>query len=264
MKIASILMVHGDTECVRDTIEAIQSYVTNDILMVVDGASWKDWGKEVDLPVHKICGLYHNHPQAPYRNITLALSSVIKLFPDADWYSYTEYDTLFCSSNFKEDLRKAEVEKVWCMGNDCRSGELEMPLIESMLKTEIPVTKYLLGCCIFYYRDFLLKLKHIDFFDKFLFLTNDFANGFFPGYLEQGGCDFAEHLYPTLAYQLGGKVRGQAFYDEEGWHGNYERYPIRWIPELDPETEIFPDAYIIHPLKTYDNPIRAYHREKRK
>jgi len=262
MKIASTLMTHGDTPCVNDTIEAMQRYLTNDILMLVDGAYWEDWGKDADVPVYKMSGFHHNFFRGCYRNITLGLMKVVDLFPDADWYCHTEYDTLFVSDAFKEDLEKAEADGVWCMGNDCRTGYFELPFLEYIVGGKISVTKYMLGCCIFYHRDFLHKLKNIDLFNRLLYLTNDFSRGYFPDYDEQGGWELAEHLYPTLANLFGGRVRGQAYYSTEGWHGNYERYALRWQPELTMD-DVFPGASILHPVKVYDCPIRAHFREKR-
>jgi len=262
MRIAVTLMAHGDTECVRDTVESIRRFATDKILLLVDGAAWEGWGKDVDLPVYKMSGFYHNFPKSPYRNITLGLMNTVKVFPDVDWYCYTEYDTLFASSAFKEDLERADKDGVWCMGNDARTGNIQLPIIENMLKTKINGSKYLLGCCIFHHRDYLHKLQELDFFNRFLYLTNDFTRGYFPGYEEQGGYDLAEHLYPTLANHFGGKVRGQAYF-EDAWHGNYKRYPLRWKPDIDPTTENFPEASIIHPLKQYDHPIRQEQRKKR-
>jgi hypothetical protein len=55
-----------------------------------------------------------------------------------------------------------------------------------------------------------------------------------------------------------------ASYDETGqWHGHYRYFPIRWRPSIDPLTEDYEEASIVHPLKEYDHPIRIKHRKMR-
>lgn len=258
MKIAVILNAHGDTPLVLDTIDAIKTWVTDDILVVIDGAARK-WSENVDLPVVKLNGFRHNCPKSPYRNVTLGMMETVKKWPDADWYCYMEYDVLFTSSEFKRDLEFGNKD-LWCIGNDSRHGSYKFPLLETITKMKFNCSKYLLGCCVFHRGKFLRKLQDMNFFERLLYYTNDFDKGFFPGY---DGYDFAEHLYPTLAHHLGGKVGHFASWGgAEGWSGNYLRYPMRWKPELSLK-ENFKDATIMHPLKSVDHPIREHHRINR-
>jgi hypothetical protein len=260
MKIAVLLSAHQDTEIVLDTIESIKKYVSDDILLICDGARWSSWGEKAPLPVYKMSGFFHNYSRAPYRNITFGLYHVLKLFKEIDWVCYTEYDTVFASDAFKEDLEEAAKEGVWCLGNDVRSGDFKFPLLENMIKSKISGSRYLLGCCVFYHIDFLRKLEELNFFEKFLYLTNDFTKGFFPGYEEQWGYDLAEHLYPTLAHHYGGGVRGMACWSGNRWTGS-ERFKMRWKPEIEEDCL---SASIFHPLKAYDNSIRLRLREQRR
>jgi hypothetical protein len=73
--------------------------------------------------------------------------------------AYNEYDVLFASDAFKEDLEKAAVDGVWCFGNDMRNDEYDLSLVErvSGLGTE-GNPRYLLGCCVFYSREFMNRL----------------------------------------------------------------------------------------------------------
>ncbi len=105
------------------------------------------------------------------------------------------------------------------------------------------------------------KLQEINFFEKFLTLTSGFGNGFFPFY---SGYDLSEHMYPTLCRHFGGNIGVFASYDKNEWHGRGDIFPMRWRPEIDFETENFPEASIFHPLKDLNHPIRVHHREKRK
>jgi hypothetical protein len=264
MKIATVLNIHNNSKMVHDTIDSIQTYVTDDILAIVDGAHWNKV-ESVAFPCYKLEGFRHNCPKSPYRNVTLGLKEAANLWPDADWYCYTEYDCLFASNKFKNTLKLAENMGIWCLGNDHVVGDFKFPLLDLMLETKIEKSHYLLGCCVFHRGDFIRKLVEMDFFNRFLYLTNSFSQGFFPGYEEQGGYDIGEHLYPTLAAHYGGQVGHFARYSlaTSQWYDNYKSYPLRWKPELDAETEHFPEAYILHPLKTYDHPIREYHRKKR-
>lgn len=265
MKIAVILNAHGNTELVADTVDSIRMWVTDRILLLVDGASWNTWGRDAQLPVHKVQGLWHNCPRSPYRNITLALYNALMAWDDIDWFCYTEYDVLFGSEAFKDHLAEASKSKIYCLGNDYRTDNMKFPFLEHIVKSELHLSHYLLGCCVFHKAEYLHKLNDIGFFQDLLHRTNGFSDGYFPQYEEQGGYDFGEHLYPTLAVHLGGEIRQFAKWSREleQWSGDYEKFPMRWQPEIDPQTENFWGASIIHPLKTLDHPIRVGHRSRR-
>lgn len=259
MEIATLLNVHSHPDAILDTIDSIQTFVGDKILVLIDGAKWKEF-EAVPLPVPKLEGFYHNKPKSPYRNVALGLSTLVDTY-DADWYLYCEYDVLFTSPRFRSNLKMAEEKGVWMLGNDGHVDDVNMPLIQALIGEPLKGAYYLLGCCQFFHRDYMDKLRSINFFDRLLNMTCSFTDGFFPYY---NGYDLSEHMYPTLCRHFGGNVGVFASYDENGkWHGAYEYFPCRWRPELDFETENFPDASIMHPLKTYDHPIRAHHRERR-
>ncbi len=260
MKLAVVLNIHDKLDVVRDTIDSIKTFATEDVITIIDGAFWPKL-KDEPLQAGKVEGFYHNVHKAPYRNVALGLQTVSETFPDANWYCYTEYDALFTSERFKNNLRIAEEKNVWMMGNDGHVANEDLPLIQAMFKQKFKSSYYLLGSCLFFHNKFIQELKNIDFFNRFLNLTNSFKDGFFPYYK---GYDLSEHLYPTICRHLGGNIGVFAHYDYDGtWHGAYQYFPIRWRPEIDPNLENFPDPSIIHPLKTYSHPIRVLHREKR-
>lgn len=265
MKIIVLLNAHGNTPVVADSVEALHKWVSKDILMLVDGGAWKKWGRDVELPVHKMQGLVHNYPKAPYRNLTYGLKGVTEQWPDFDWLCYTEYDVLFANDHFKEDLEAAEQRGVWLLGNDHRVADMKFPYLERMLREPIKESNYLLGCCWFLHRKFIERLQSINFFDNFLCMTNGFEKGWFPGYEEQGGYDFGEHLYPTLAAHFGGKVEQFANYNQqlEQWGGgNFKKYPMRWKPDLT-MSDAFREASILHPVKQ-NSEIRLLYSRRRK
>jgi hypothetical protein len=264
MKIATILNAHGETDLVLDTLDSIRYYVGSNVLVVVDGAFWNSWGRSIQLPAYKIEGFQHAYVKAPYRNLTLGLNTLVRQFGNQmDWYCYCEYDVLFTSDKFKEELKKAQQENVWCIGNDHRVGNMKFPFLEKIIKSPLGPSHYLLGCCVFYSGEFIRKLIEVDFFNNFLFCTNEFSEGFFPGYEEQGGYDFGEHLYPTLASHYGGEVGQFAKWNQifEQWQGDFKHYPMRWKPELQ-LTENFHEASIMHPVKK-NSELRWFHQVKR-
>lgn len=261
MEIAAVLNVHSNPDCVLDTIDSIKTFVTDKILVVVDGAKCDEF-QQVAMPVHRVAGFSHNQPKSPYRNVALALKTGAEIWPDVQWYVYCEYDVLFASFRYRENLKIAEEKNVWMLGNDGHVDDVAMPLVQGIIDDELSNSYYLLGCCQFFHRNFIKKLVEIDFFDRFLNMTSGFAPGHFPFY---SGYDLSEHMYPSLCRHFGGNIGVFASYDEQGeWHGAFRYFPCRWRPELNPDTENFAEASILHPLKNVNHPIRAHHREKRK
>jgi hypothetical protein len=277
MKIATLLNVHGDARIVNDALDAVHTYMTKDVLVLTDGAAhWTEkplkGGAGIlvrsdpyeGLQACRIEGLYHNQSKSPYRNMTLGLKTLVENWW-ADWYCYMEYDCLVVSEDFKEDLENAISRGVWVLGNDHRQCNYQIPFVEMALGEPIGECHVILGCCVFFHSKFMHKLASIDFFNKFLLFTNDFRETV-PGLDKQGAYDLGEVIYPTLAAHLGGRVEEFAhFVDNIGWVGNANRYPMRFRPEIqlgiDPE---YPDASIIHPIKSWDHPLRNYYRERRK
>lgn len=260
--IVTILNVHDNLECSLDTLDSIMTYVGENVIILVDGLSWNKWSS-VATPACKLKGFPHGLPKSPYRNVALGMNEAFDLWGDkATWFLYTEYDALFSSERFKHNLKMAEEKKVWMLGSNGRVDKESLPLIQSMVGGPFKSSYYLLGCCQFFHIDFMKKLAEINFFERFLNLTNNFKDGFFPLYT---GYDLSEHLYPTLCRFFGGNIGVFSHYDEFGkWHGFHEYFPIRWKPQLNKDLEgSFANASILHPLKEYMHPIRVEHREKR-
>jgi len=262
MKITAILNTHDVPETTLDTIDSVRRYMTEDILVVVDGHAWQTYAG-INLPTYKLKGFNHNWYKSPYRNIILGLYTAASNWPNADWFCYMEYDCLVGSSLFKKDLEAAAKEGIWCVGNVYRGGQtVDLRLLEKIVGGKFEEAVYLLGACVFYHKDFIKLLLEKEFLQRFLFYTNPFQRGFFPYY---DAWDLTEHALPTIVRHFGGKVKQFATYNQMTgvWGGNYRRYPIRLRPELTYEEQHFLQASIMHPLKTADHPIRKYHRAKR-
>lgn len=262
MKIACVLNSHGNTDITADTIDALRTYVTKDILMIVDGATWNSWGKNVDLPVLKLEGLYHKYHKGCYKNMVYGIQAAAELWNnEVDYLLYVEADVLFTSDKFKEDLIKFKEQAIWCIGNAGRVETTPIPFLDNILGFNCQAYCYLLGCCLFLDSFFIKKLQAINFFNRFLSMTNSLDKDFFPTFK---GYDIGEFLFPTLAVHLGGKFHHFASYNAPlgHWVGDFKKYPMRWQPEIRME-EIYPETCIIHPSKTASE-LRWLQARKRK
>lgn len=263
MKIAVVLGAHENSPVYKDTLESIRHYLTNEILVVVDGINWKQFADENS--VLKLEGFLHGKPSAPYRNVALGLMKAWDTWGEsADWYCYIEYDCLVGSSEIKNHLRLAAEQGFWMLGNDHRNPGGSIPFLESFLKEKAEL-HYFLGCCVFFHTKYLRALAQDDFFNKFLNFTNfrteaitvvdDLSR-------PQMVYDLSEFMYPTLAVKYGGKVAELACWKDPSWVGNYEQYPMRFRPEITTEDH-YMAACVMHPVKDIENPVRIFHRKLR-
>jgi hypothetical protein len=266
MKITTILSTHGIPEITADTLDSIRCYMTDEVMLLIDGFGY-DKFDNVALPAYKLKGFNHGFWKSPYRNIVLGLYAASQQFKDSDWYCYMEYDCLVGSSIFKKDLEEAEKEGIWLLGNDLRFNQekekgVDLRMLEKIVGGQVEEIIYFLGACLFYHKDFIKVALEKEFFQRFLYYTNDFRKDFFPFYT---AWDLTEHALPTVVKHFGGKVKQLACYNKNvgKWTGNYRRYPIRFRPELPYEEEYFLQSSIMHPIKELDHPIRKYHRAKR-
>lgn len=155
MNLALLLNAHENNPLLKDTLDSICVHATKDVLVIVDGVAWSQF-EGFDYPVNLMCGFKHGCPKSPYRNVALGLKMLADRWPNADWYCYTEYDVLFTSNRFMNNLKKADEMGVWMLGNDGHIDNKEMPLIEAMLG-KFKSYYYMLGACQFYSREFMQK-----------------------------------------------------------------------------------------------------------
>lgn len=263
MNIATLINTHK-TDLLQDTFESVKTYVSDDILVLVDGYDWESWGKNLPLEMNARSGFVHHFYKSPYRNYTLGLQQLHETYPDSDWYCYCESDVLFASDSFKYHLKNNS--DTWMFGNDLRFHKnIRFPYLNKILNQDIKETSYFLGCCLFFNKLFIQKLVEIDFFNKFLNETKDFENGFFPDCDSQEVYDIGENVYPTLANHYGGKLQQFAVWNQtfNHWSGhNFKEFPMRWKPEITWDDN-FNEACILHPVKHNSN-LRWFHKAKRK
>jgi hypothetical protein len=260
MKITAILSTHGLPEITMDTLDSIRHYMTDEVLLLVDGVGW-DKFENLEVPAYKLKGFNHGWYKSPYRNIVLGLYAASQF--KSDWYCYIEYDCLVGSSAFKKDLEEAEKAGDWLVGCDLRRNQtVDLSFLELIVGEKFEEKIYFLGACLFYHRKFIEKAIEKRFFEKFLQYTNDFRRDFFPNF---GEWDLTEFALPTVVKHYGGGVKELSAYNQKlaVWGGNYRRYPIRFRPELPYEKDYFLQASIMHPIKDVGHPIRKYHKTKR-
>lgn len=277
MKIVAVLNAHENSPVFKDTLESIRHYLTEDVLVVVDGKNWNQFKSDDSIPAFKLEGFHHGEKYPmyadKYRNTCLGMMKAWEMWGySANWYFYLEYDALVGPGPIREHLNESEALGFWLLGSDYRQNKGFIPFLEDFQKHKLSL-HYLIGCCLFFSRDFMKALHEDNFFDRFLNFTNfrcgpiNIVDGFgksHPVY------DFGEFLYPTLAVHYGGAIKEISCWkagdeDDDGsgvWYGDCEHYPIRFRPDL---TEApFPQACVMHPMKDFHNPVRSYHRESRK
>lgn len=258
---AVVLNAHENSPVFRDTLDSVRHYWTDEVLVVADAKNWGQF-RDFDLGVRKLEGFYHGKPSSPYRNVCLGLMKAWDSWGlSKKWYCYMEYDCLVASAEVAEDL--ARYEGRWIVGNDHRTESGRIEFLERFQRSRLDF-HYLLGCCVFLSREFMQALAADNFFERFLSFTN-FHQGEAAIRSPQGKqemvYDVSEFLYPTLCVHYGGKVGELACWHGSGWRGDGVRYPMRFRPDL--EGEDFDAACVLHPLKSFDSPVRTHHRSKR-
>ena len=254
MRLATLINSPDDGDLVRDTLDSVLHHWTKHVLVTVDGACPHD----PRLPVPHLKGFYCKSNRAPFRNVALGLECLLGLY-EADWYCYMDYDCLVASDRVMGMLRSASGADLHMLGNDGKLEHRYVPFVEEFVGHQPQQAYYLLGCCLFFSKKYMTRLKECDFFQRFLIRTNGLDAGSLPGYR---GHDISEHLYPTLARAWGMRIGVLASWQGGVWHGSSAYYPMRFRPVLD-AGEIGEDVCVMHPVKEVNSPIREKYREKR-
>lgn len=262
MKIAVFMVACHEAEVLLDTIESIRTFITEDIVVVIDEIAWPRYAK-LKVPFKLEKGFFHNTNKAPYKNMCLSLMKAKEYYPDADWYWYLEPDVLIVNENYKSEIER--FNHCWLIGCDHRhDNKCNLSLLSEV--TGIPalnIDHTVLGCCQILKNEFVQKLSKLDFFNKFLEVTKEFQGGYFPGYTYYA---FEETLFATLAVWMGKHVASLSSYEPlssvQRGRGDYKKYVIRFGVDLSPR-DIYPCTSIIHPIKRFNDPIRNYFRDAR-
>lgn len=249
MQIATLINTHADPELTQDTADSVATWMTDKIMVLVDGAGWHHFANlSFPYPLHK--GLTHGRSRSPHRNAMVGIEELYKRHPNMDWYCYFESDCLCVSDKFKEDLRQNRGKFIG--GLEYRiNGEWSLPLLDQIVDSKVRWSYHLLGAVMFMSKRFVERIVKARIPSRLVAATDKFPSDFFPDF---HGYAFEEELFPSLAHY---------FLPESVFSlGNWSRYNIRWQPEIAPE-ETTPSASIIHPLKSYDHPVRQHYRRFR-
>ena len=250
MEIAAFVHTHNNPELTADTVDSVKTWMTKKVFVLVDGAGWKNFDhKDVGCDLH--CGLLHGRQKSPFRNILFGLKEIYKRYPDQEWYAYLENDCLVVTDQFKEDLKKAKGK--WFAGCNHRTGQLDIPLLDQLVGGRVSEEHYVIGCTMFFHRDYLEKLLSENIPNKIIEATLPLPSGDFPAFR---GFAFEETLFPSLSNYY----RSSSVYPLSG---NFTpRYPVRWPLDLLP-SDVSPAATILHPVKKADDPLRLHYRRFR-
>lgn len=243
--IATALYTHKDDEICLDTLDSIQTWMTDKVMVVVDEANIHNYSNRIKDAIVKI-GLYHGSTRSTHKNMAFAILELYKQWDDVDWYCFVESDVLILNNLFKKDLKGG-----WILGTQQRRGpEWDLPLLNKIIKTKSSLCCYFLGCIMFLHQDFIKKLIEIDFFNRFFDYTKAYESHEFPGFQ---GYSFQEVLFPSVAYALN---------KESDVELSGTRYVCNWPVDIQPH-ELSPDTSIVHPIKDINNPIRQHYKKIR-
>ena len=263
VRIAVVLNAHENSPVFLDTMESIRHFWTDEVLVVVDAKGWSQFSGDAGFP--KLEGFYHGRESAPFRNVCLGMMKAWETWGSkVDWYCYMEYDCLVGSSIVKAHLSEADRKGVWLIGNDYRVDSRKIPFLDRFSGSPLNL-HYLLGCCLFFSREFVSCLSRHNFFESFLGFTNFHVEP--PHFICANGrkemvYDLSEFMYPSLAIRHGGKVAELDCWEGSRWRSGGGDYPLRFRPDLC--EGIYEGACVMHPLKALDCPVRTFHRNRRR
>jgi hypothetical protein len=283
MNIAAIVPVHADPHVANDTLDSIRRHMTDKVLVLADGWAYHDIQDKIEGQV--LSGLCQGGAQGSHANRMFGLRNLYTAFPHCDWYCWIEYDALVANDTFKNDLEYVLPDE-WVVGFCGGSNVFDIPVLPGIFRSPgLKELTYFLGAVVFHRREFLEQLYSDQMFEWIVNSTAMFSSCHTQGTLSQlpgikldnEMYDLGEFVAGTLAKRYDKNVRSLSHWDQQGWRkqvhgsdsrlywsGNFEKYPIRWNPLLMEHENIFGVSSILHPLKAYDDPIRAAYREHRR
>lgn len=193
MKITAIIYSHGDYDNTYKTVNSVKQYITDNILLIVNNNHWNSFKDNYTIPLLK--GLNHNSYKTSYRNVLLGFFHAIKAWGYSDWYFYIEDSIVTKPLNIDFDYD--------IVGSNLREDNKQLKIVEFIIKS--PLKVHFMNNIYLYSKRFITNLMETNFIETFLHYTNDFQNGFFPGYGNKY-TNFLEHLMPTLANHWGNKI----------------------------------------------------------
>ena len=257
--LAIVLNVHANPLLVADTLDSIKKWATDKIVVIVDKKGWQNFTNFKHHDTEIMCGVFHGAGRSPYKNLAIGLSRLYEKWPDQDWYGYIEFDVVFLSSFFKNDLAQFADKGCVAAGFEHRykpnstSHWLVREIMSSHTEEEIDCHK-MLGAVMFYTNDCVRSLVKADFYEELLERTKDYKGAKFPNFHDYA---VEEIIFPSAASIFGPLGNFDKLYR------NRTIYPVRFCPTVRLE-EISSGTSIIHPSKKLVDPVRLRAKELRK
>lgn len=255
MDLVFIINVHDNSQTVRDTIDAVKLWGSDDIVLSVDGLAWSKFSEFNYRNVIPLRGVDHGINRSPYKNMTLGLSEAYNKWPDKDWYCYMEYDVLILSDLFKYQLEIAARRGVSCVGfeHGYTAGSNDAWLLSKLFDKEINYKHKMIGCFMCFSNACMKFWDQHNFFGNLLTQTASYSGADFPNFTDYA---VEEILFPTAASLAGPLLTFNAGCSQSS------RYLVRFMPEVT-QNEITNETTIVHPIKSFTNPIRQHYAAAR-
>jgi len=246
---AASLNVHNDPSLARRNIDLLKKNVTHDISVLIEGTSYEEWPLDYFSDVNVIEGFKHTAARNPFKNVMLNLKKTYELFPNADWYLFSEFDNFILNEKFKNDFQYIN-ENYSLIANDFRHVFCEDDMFKKCLDVSFEDYYCILGCCYFIKRN-LMEILCNQIFEKFLNFTSLMPQGFYPNFHQY---DVIEVLLPTICMYNKLNVFSYTRFKEEdfSWQGMNKKYMMRFRPPIE-ASEINKQLSIVHPVKTEDS-----------
>jgi len=161
MKIVTALYTHYDDDMTLDTLDSIKTWMTEDVIVILDGANTHNYKERIKDTIIKV-GLPHGSAKSTHKNMALSIDHLHSQWPDADWYCFIEPDVILLNDSYKKELNEG-----WVRGTDYRDNPWDLPLLNEIVEFEVPIGCYFIGCIQFLHNDFVKKLYEMDFFNRF-------------------------------------------------------------------------------------------------
>ncbi len=236
-KLAVQVHTHGNALVTADTLNRVKKHLTDNTIIICDRVGYKEINSIKNET--KVYGVYHNHPTGPYRNQIIGLDHLYRKYPNCLWYGNIEWDTAVNNDQILKDLGGAEEIGAWTAGFDMREYDADWRVLSSKIKRTVDKTRYYIGCCLFFHRDFIKICLEENFFVEILRAAKVYGP-YWPDYHEWS---VDEAILPSIA-----RSYGKPGFEFGSWKEdrNRDKYAVRFKPDWD----ALPDGWCAaHPLK---------------
>ena len=253
MNFVTVLNVHNNPDGVVESLESIEAFLTDKIVVVVDGLGWeafKDFSYKNAIIVE---GFEHGVNRSQYKNCALGLIKAYNKWPDAEWYCYIEFDVAFLNDGFKQDLKTMyHIKDLSLVATDVMNHDQDNDhwMVSDILQRPTKGFKTL-GAVMCFTQMCLNKWNESNFLYLLLEKTKLYKGDFFPNFHAYA---VEEVIFPTAAAAFG-KILDISRFNPAG-------YTVRFQPEVEFH-ELNRFTSLAHPSKDFDGKVRKYSKSIR-